>query len=242
MAVKDMALKVKKDMDDLHTDGYNKGYDNGYEQGSALKDKKPYINSINMTYWQSFFNSTNGNPIELVENCDFSSGENFRDCFSGQKTTITEIVLNSDKITNLMQPFYNCQALTKITLGNTSNCTSIAGMCNQCRNLVEILGEPIDMTNVTVAGSAFNNCNELVTVSFVNGSIGINVNIGYSSKLSLASAKSVLLGLKNYAGTDKELAYTITLHADTWALLDSDDTAPNGSSWQDYVSDIGWNS
>lgn len=209
----------------------------------ALKDKKPYINSINMTYWQSFFNATNGNPIELVENCDFSSGENFRDCFSGQKTTITEIVLNSDKITSLMQPFYNCQALTKITLGNTSNCTNIAGMCNQCVTLVEIVGEPIDMTNVTVAGSAFNGCRKLVRIRFVENSININVSFSYSPSLDLESAKSILLGLKNFAGTDEEFTKTITLHADTWTLLDNDGaTAPNGLTWADYVNSIGWNS
>ncbi len=61
-----------------------------------------------------------------------------------------------------------------------------------------------------------------------------------SSVLSVASAKSIISHLKNYMGTDNEYTYSVKLNAGVWAALETNGTAPNGMTWAEYVSSLGW--
>ena len=63
-----------------------------------------------------------------------------------------------------------------------------------------------------------------------------------SQYLTLESAKSILLGLCNFLGTDSEFYYSVVLSDNAMSLLEADgDTAPDGMNWFDYVTSIGWN-
>ena len=59
--------------------------------------------------------------------------------------------------------------------------------------------------------------------------------------LSIESAKSILLGLVNLIGTEKEFTLSVGLSAITWEKLAADTTAPNNMTWADYIYSIGWN-
>ena len=75
----------------------------------------------------------------------------------------------------------------------------------------------------------------------VGGVIGRSIDFS-PSPLTPQSMKNVITHLKNYAGTDKAFAYTISFNADCWAALEAEgSTSPNGNSWADYVTDLGWN-
>lgn len=89
--------------------------------------------------------------------------------------------------------------------------------------------------------NSFNYTNSLVEVRF-EGVIGRNITLSAAFKLSAASAKSAILCLKDYSGTADEYIYTISFHADTWALLNAEGNAsPTGTTWAEYVSSLGWN-
>lgn len=82
----------------------------------------------------------------------------------------------------------------------------------------------------------------LEEIRFVRETIGSNMALKDNSRLSVESAKSILLGLKNYKGTNYEFYYTISFHNNTWVLLEAEGaTAPGNITWEDYVTEIGWN-
>lgn len=85
----------------------------------------------------------------------------------------------------------------------------------------------------------FNTCRNLTEIRFEGEFYG-SVSFAGCSMLSLESAKSALLHLPNYTGTENEQKFTITFHAKTWALLDGDNTAPDGVTWRTYVDNMGW--
>lgn len=94
--------------------------------------------------------------------------------------------------------------------------------------------------NLTFSNT-FNQTSKLEEIEF-EGVIGNSISFAQSSKLSLESAKSILSNLKDFTGTDNELTRTVTLHADTWALLDADGaTSPTGTTWAEYVTAKRWN-
>ena len=84
-------------------------------------------------------------------------------------------------------------------------------------------------------------CYALVSI-IAEGVIAMSISLSHSSLLTIESAKSFILCLKNYVGTDKEFACTITFNPATWELLDAEgETAsPNGNSWKTYIEDLGW--
>lgn len=75
------------------------------------------------------------------------------------------------------------------------------------------------------------------------GTLQTSVNFASISNLTLDSAKNILTHLKDFSTeTGKEHTCTVSFHANTWTLLDADNTAPGGVSWRDYVSEsLCWN-
>ena len=73
----------------------------------------------------------------------------------------------------------------------------------------------------------------------IEGVIGRTLSIS-SSPLTVESAKSVINALKNYAGTDKELTYKLTLNSTVWTALNNAETPPSGETWKEYVQTLGW--
>jgi hypothetical protein len=111
----------------------------------------------------------------------------------------------------------------------------------QASALVTIIGD-LDLSNMTSTFNFLSGAGNLVDVTFVPNTIGCDLSISGASGLSAESAKSAILGLKNFSGTDKAYAYTFTLHANVWALLDAEGaTAPGGVTWKTYVDNLGWN-
>lgn len=85
----------------------------------------------------------------------------------------------------------------------------------------------------------FNNSN-FVKVE-VEGVIGKSLKLNSASSMTVASAISFITHLKNYSGTDSEFANTLTLSSTTKTALDNEGaTSPNGNTWAEYITDIGW--
>lgn len=76
----------------------------------------------------------------------------------------------------------------------------------------------------------------------IQGALGNSFTLSFSNKLSVLSMKSFINALVNYAGTDNEFVYTITLHKQAWDRLDTEGaTSPSGTTWKDYITEKGWN-
>jgi len=92
-----------------------------------------------------------------------------------------------------------------------------------------------------IGSSCFAQCYALKNIT-VDGEIGASISFSGCSRLTLESLKSIITHLKDYAGTDKEFTYTLTLHSNAWASLEAEGaTSPNGTLWRDYVGELGWN-
>ena len=89
-------------------------------------------------------------------------------------------------------------------------------------------------------GRAFGRCDKLTDL-YMYGEIGMGLT-HTGAALTADSAKTVLLALKDYSGTDEDFAYSVTFHAGTWTNLDAlGATSPNGNTWKEYADDKGWN-
>jgi hypothetical protein len=83
-------------------------------------------------------------------------------------------------------------------------------------------------------------CNSLKNVT-IDGQIGKDFEFS-SNALTAESAKSVLTHLMNYSDTENEFVYKVSLSSNMWNILDLEgNTAPEGRTWKDYVTTIGWN-
>lgn len=98
----------------------------------------------------------------------------------------------------------------------------------------------IDLTNATNTSTCFNNANRLVDVTFA-GTILTTINLQSASGLSVASMKSAILHLANYAGTEKANVNALYFTEDCWAALEADSVSPTGTTWAEYVGSLGWN-
>lgn len=62
-----------------------------------------------------------------------------------------------------------------------------------------------------------------------------------NTNLIVESAINIINTLKNFAGTDKELANKLTFPVAVWNRLEASGiTPPSGSTWKDYVNLKGW--
>jgi hypothetical protein len=97
-----------------------------------------------------------------------------------------------------------------------------------------IIGE-----NTRLTDTMFGYASELNYIGF-EGVIAKTITLSYSPLIA-ESAKKLIMCLKNYADTDYELQYRLTLKSTVWEALNSAEAPPSGNTWQDYVYSLGWN-
>lgn len=165
--------------------------------------------------------------------------------YAFQGSTITDLKGKLDA-QGVILDTASCKTFTSIFQG--SKITHIpqidmeqATMSTNAFNQAEAITiDKLIVSETTVLGNIF--AKALQNITF-EGTIGKSISFQNSLNLTLASAKSILTHLKNFTGTGKEHSTIVTLHANTWALLDDDgNTAPDGSTWREYVqSTLCWN-
>lgn len=200
--------------------GTGDGYDEGYEAGQQAEYDR---------FWDNF--QLNGTRI------------NYRYLFS--YTGWTDETLNpkysitcSGSSSNGEYIFYSATKITRIPKDIIINGVSAAHMFNACIELVTI--DKLVLNGATSLSGTFTKCSKLVNIT-IDGSIDVSFNIQASAVLSVASAKSIIMHLTNYVGTDKDLTYTLTLNDAVWAALEADSVSPDGGTWKTYVNNLGWN-
>ena len=149
------------------------------------------------------------------------------------------VVLDTSRATGLYQAFMYAMTteLPQISVVNSTNLYSLFGGCSKLKRVDKLILKS-DGTSPHLT-SVFASCSALEHIEF-EGLIGSSITMSSCSKLSVESAKSAINCLANYAGTDNEGVYSFKLHANTWTALEADSTAPNGSTWKEYVQSLGW--
>lgn len=87
--------------------------------------------------------------------------------------------------------------------------------------------------------STFQNCTRLKNIT-IEGTIGRNTNFQWCD-LTLDSLKSVIKALMNYAGTETEFSYKLTLNSASITLLDNESVTIDGTPWREYINSKCWN-
>jgi len=151
--------------------------------------------------------------------------------------TITSITLDCESLKTLQHSFSFCLKLNSVYLSNTQNVINWVGML-QASNALRTI-ETLDFSSAeSIDASTWNP--RLENIKVVPQTIKKDF-VCQARGLTLESAKSILLGLCNYSGTDEEFYYSVILSDEVISLLEADgNTAPDDMNWYDYVTSIGW--
>lgn len=224
---------------------FNAGYKTGYEEGKTESDDSLTIGLIQRDITE----------IEIPNGITIIGGYAFNFCKKLIKCKIPETVTTIEN-----NAFENCTTLADVSL--SSGLKSIgSGAFRYCDSITNMV---IPNGVITIGLNAFQGCDNLKSIYIpdtvtslaksiverctllenliIECEIKIEFNLQTNSKLTAESAKSVLIALKNYAGTKNEDVYSVLLHSDVWDLLDAEgETAPGNITWKAYVDSKGWN-
>ena len=221
LTLDEMAQSISRVYDNGHERGYMEGFSSGEEEGlkrgEAWGAKAEYDR-----FWDAY--QQNGNRDNYTNAFYSWDKESFN-----PKYTISG--------TN-MQGMFLYATIEEINVDidarNTTNMNSCFNRCTNLRKIKKIIAGENTVFHVAM----FSYSTALYEVIF-EGTIAMDLALN-SAKISAESAKSIIACLKNYKGTDSEYVHSIKLHANTWAALEADSTAPDGGTWANYVDSLGW--
>lgn len=138
---------------------------------------------------------TSGYSLEFIQdpNIDTSNVTQFGSLFQGATQLVTAPALNYSKGSSLIYIFKGCRNLETVPTMDLKNCWALDG--------------------------AFEGCEKLKNISFVEGSIQVNVDFSACTLLTNESLLSILKGIKTSVGWK-----TLKLPANTESIITSDST------------------
>ena len=147
--------------------------------------------------------------INICKGLTFESATDISNLYSSNNILCIDSCLKGlgEKVLLANSTFYDCRLFSIIPDLIIPNCTSINSIFRGAWSILEI--GLCNFSSIISATDAFMNMYYLKKISFVEESIPISLNFSKSKVLELESAKSIIKGLKNYAGTDKEFVYSI---------------------------------
>lgn len=257
MDIAEKFLRQKKDFDDVYNAGYEKGraegggdsyydtfWDNFQDYGNRVEYR--YAFSVQGTsnlgkYW------TEDNFIPKYSMRPINASMMFRG--AGQIDLVKQFAINNVtldfSVCKTMDYCFGYSNITRIGKIELNVAPSISNMCVGCKHLHTIEELAVKENTITGSSSTFSNCTVLQNIT-VSGVIDFNFDIQYSP-LTVASMKSIISHLKNFAGTDKQDTYTLSFSSKCWEALEAsaspyeDGLTDNAEmSWEDYIVSLGW--
>lgn len=152
-----------------------------------------YVDTKKITALGSFCAS--GNNLDFIQdpNIDTSNVTQFGALFQGATQLVTAPALDYSKGSSLIYIFKGCNNLETVPMMNVKNCWALDG--------------------------AFEGCTKLKNISFVEGTIQVNVDFSACTLLTNASLLSILKGIKTSVGWK-----TLKLPANAEAIITGDTT------------------
>lgn len=213
-----------------------KVYDAGYKQGKIDGNMLLYTTGLSYLFAEAVF--TDGTELEIY--CP-----NFirrMEGIAGASIGLRKLVLRCDDTTGGVEfnQAFNASSVEILDISNFKHTPTNVTNCFLNSKIVTVIGV-FDLSLLTATLNFFQGASNIKDVTFVPNTIGCNLAIK-SATCSTDSAKSAILGLKNYSETDNAYTCTLSLHANVWALLDAEGaTAPGGVTWKKYADNLGWN-
>lgn len=205
--------------------GYQEGVADGYDEGEKDGKQAEYD-----AFWDIF--QTNGEPSHYYYKFSY-------DCWTDENYNPKYPIVTKNNNTAGQYLFYSNKSITDTKVPIEVLGVNATSMFYGATALVTIQKLVLHM-NVTLK-TAFSNCTELQNLT-IDGEIGQDINLQSSPLLTVESAKSVILHLKDSTGTEHEYGKSVYLHDDIWDRLEADSTAPNGDTWKNYVQYVlKWN-
>lgn len=220
---------------------YDAGKQSEYDAFWKSHGTNRFANNWNMAFAGYGWNdNTFKPPIGLIINVQ-SGTDIFRSCritnlkkiFEERKITFN--VLNCPYLEGLFQTSQITYAPDLVAPNSSLN-----QLCYGATMLRSLKITVSDNGNQTWNNS-FYNTTSLTELLITGGVIGRNLSVA-QSPLTVDSMKSIISHLKDYSGTENEFKYTVTFSSACRDLLDAEGaTSPNGNTWRDYATDLGWN-
>lgn len=164
----------------------------------------------------------------------------------------------AQNVASIFQSANKCKRFPSLDLRSAT--VAITNLYHSCWS-AETIGTIIlkDDGSQVMNENCFYDTPKLKNISF-EGTIGNGLKLSWSPLLTVASLKSIIKHLKDYSGTDKEFAYTLTVKSSAWETLDEsgytdedydwfysmwyldrDFIDESYSSWADIVGLLAWN-
>lgn len=244
--------RSKADIDEVYIKGYEDGKAEGggfdadayFEQKFNEITKNGTITNYSNTFFGKYTDDVTFKPTHDMQPTNVSSMFN-----SSMITNLLQIlkdrnvVLDTSKCTSFIQFVQNATIthLPCISLESLTATTPMGNLFTYARQLIYI-EKIICHRDIVWTASAFNGCESLVTIGEFEGEIGTSFVINACKNLDSATAKRIIMALVNYSGTENEFVNKVIFHSDVWTRLDAEgNTAPDGTTWKEYVDNIGWN-
>ena len=235
----------------IYEHGYNKGYGAGYDDAyssgynecyDAFWDN--YQDNGNRTYYKYGFMGYGWTDETFKPKYELNMVGDISNMFRESRIVdLRKGCPNGLDLTNVTVPTYPFHSSTikyapKIIIGENSQLNGFLSYSENLETIEELYFPPVNNTNTT------HNCRYCYALRRCNitGVITMTSSFAESSLLETEDAINTILHLKDY-GSDTANMYkkTITFHADVWAKLDAlGNASPNGNTWKEYVSDLGW--
>lgn len=242
MTIAEKITRAKADYDEVYEAGKAAGSDSQYDTfWDAFQQNGTRTNYARAFYENVGWNATTFRPkYDIVPKY---GGEILQAFYKtgdiGDLNAILEdcgVVLDLSKCEELNGVFYGA-GITTLPVIDCSSCLSFISTfgSNNMVSITEVRNVQETATFNTASFSAL----LLEEVRFT-GTIGTSISFQEAPRLSVDSIKNIISHLKNYAGTDDESTYKITIRSERWDALEASGSAPNGGTWKDYVMSLGW--
>lgn len=235
MSIAEKLQTIAENEQKVYDAGYNKGKAEG---GGNAEIWDSYLKNGTITNCDYIFAGIGWNDAIFNPPHRIAPKTAYRMFIATGITDISKADIDFSNCTNLNDFASGSTALQKVGVIDISKASAgvnwLLGNCKNVHTVVKII-----TSETRGYASAFNGMASLVNIEF-EGVIGRSINF-QSSPLSVASMKNIISHLKNYHGTDKDLTYTLTFSDACWEALEADSTAPDGTTWREYIENIlGW--
>ena len=213
--------------DVFQQNGERTGYEHAFKGFRCANEifypKYDIVPTGNASGMMSYFGISDGEPIDLAERLE--------EC---------GVKLDTSKATNLNAAFYWRLGVSRLPTISVESATNTQNALANNIHLVTIDKIIFSNDGTQPPHDSVLASNQNLQNVTVEGVVGKSLNLVGTYNLSADSMKSIILHLKNYAGTDGEFANKLTLGAGAWERLDADSTSPTGTTWKEYVGTLGW--
>lgn len=247
MSLSEKALQLKEDIDGV------------YEAGKNARDKEWWntylapMRNGNPSNYAFAGPSWNGNTFYPTEDIvPKENATNMFNRFSWNASGISRIdlakrlkecgvILDISNVTTVQAMFGYAYVTGVPSLNcNSTKYSSLTDLFSNAKYLVTIDELIIRNDGTNTFSNAFTGCTALKNITFT-GVIGRTISFS-DCPLTVDSMKNIISCLKDYSGTTNEGAYTVTFSSACRNTLDAEgNTSPNGNTWREYATDLGWN-